>query len=118
VLDYRRQSLEILAQHRLHALQTGLWCHAGLFNIAFSGADATTFTAVQMVLLQLCQELHGAMEYCHGVGVRLAPLMEREHGTGLRALRHLKQCLDPQGLLNPGKLDLVTAPSLEPAPGP
>ena len=118
VLDYRRQSLEILAQHRLHALQTGLWCHAGLFNIAFSGADATTFTAVQMVLLQLCQDLHGAMEYCHGVGVRLAPLMEREHGVGLEVLRRLKQHIDPQGLLNPGKLDLVTAPSLEPAPGP
>ncbi|HEY5871394.1 MAG TPA: FAD-linked oxidase C-terminal domain-containing protein, partial [Candidatus Tectomicrobia bacterium] len=107
VLDYRRQSLEILAQHRLHALQTGLWCHAGLFNIAFAGADATTFTAVQMVLLQLCQDLHGAMEYCHGVGVRLAPLMQREHGAGLDMLRRLKQCLDPQGILNPGKLDLA-----------
>ena len=108
VLDYRHQSLEILAQHRLHALHTGLWCHAGLFNIAFAGADAATFAAVQSVLLQLCQDLHGAMEYCHGVGVRLAPLMEREHGVGLEALRRLKQCLDPQGILNPGKLDLVT----------
>src|SRR5437870_6287912 len=117
VLDYRHQSLEILAQHRLHALQTGLWCHAGLFNIAFSGADATTFTAVQMVLLQLCQNLHGAMEYCHGVGVRLAPLMEREHGTGLEVLRRLKQCLDPQSILNPGKLALVTVPNLASAAG-
>jgi FAD/FMN-containing dehydrogenase len=115
VLDYRRRSLEILAQHHLHALQTGLWCHAGLFNIAFSGADATMFTAVQMVLLQLCQDFHGAMEYCHGVGVRLAPLMEREHGAGIKVLRHLKQCLDPQGILNPGKLDLVTVPGPGPA---
>jgi alkyldihydroxyacetonephosphate synthase len=106
VLDYRRQSLEILAQHRLHVLQTGLWGHAGLFNIAFAGADATTFTTVQSVLLQLCQDLHGSMEYCHGVGVRLAPLMEREHGMGLQVLRRLKQCLDPQGVLNPGKLAL------------
>jgi D-lactate dehydrogenase (cytochrome) len=32
--------------------------------------------------------------------------MEREHGVGLAVLRHLKQSLDPQGLLNPGKLDL------------
>jgi len=107
VLDYRHQSLEILAQRRLHVLHTGLWGHAGLFNIAFSGADATTFAAVQSVLLQLCQDLHGAMEYCHGVGVRLAPLMEREHGAGLEVLRRLKQCLDPQGILNPGKLDLM-----------
>jgi FAD/FMN-containing dehydrogenase len=44
--------------------------------------------------------------------------MEREHGTGLTALRHLKQWLDPQGILNPGKLDLLTTPSLEPATGP
>lgn len=108
VLDYRRQSLEILAQHRLYVRQTGLWGHAGLFNIAFSGADATTFTAVQMVLLQLCQDLHGAMEYCHGVGVRLAPLMEREHGVGLEVMRRLKRWLDPQDILNPGKLGLDT----------
>jgi FAD/FMN-containing dehydrogenase len=118
VLDYRRQSLEILAQHRLRALQTGLWCHAGLFNIAFSGADATTFTTVQMVLLQLCQDLQGAMEYCHGVGVRLAPLMEREHGAGIEVLRHLKQGLDPHSILNPGKLDLVTVPGPAPAAEP
>jgi hypothetical protein len=38
--------------------------------------------------------------------------------VGLEVLRRLKQCLDPQGILNPGKLDLVTAPGLEPAPGP
>jgi alkyldihydroxyacetonephosphate synthase len=110
VLDYRRQSLAILAQHRLYVRQTGLWGHAGLFNIAFSGADATTFTAVQWTLLQLCQDMHGAMEYCHGVGVRLAPLMAREHGTGLEVMRRLKQCLDPQEILNPGKLDLVPSP--------
>jgi alkyldihydroxyacetonephosphate synthase len=106
VPDYRHQSLVILAQHRLYVRQTGLWGHAGLFNIAFSGADATTFTAVQMVLLQLCQDMQGAMEYCHGVGVRLAPLMAREHGAGLEVLRRLKQCLDPQDILNPGKLHL------------
>ena len=108
MLDYRRQSLAILAQHHLHVLHTGLWCHAGLFNIAFSGTDAAMFTTVQSVLLQLCQDMHGAMEYCHGIGVRLAPLMEREHGVGLEVLRRLKQCFDPQNISNPGKLDLVT----------
>jgi FAD/FMN-containing dehydrogenase len=46
------------------------------------------------------------MEYCHGVGLRLAHMMESEWGAGLQALRRLKQALDPQGLLNPGKLGL------------
>ena len=31
--------------------------------------------------------------------------------------RRLKQCLDPQSILNPGKLDLVTVPALAPAAG-
>jgi alkyldihydroxyacetonephosphate synthase len=116
VLAYRRQSLEILARQRLHVRHTGLWCHAGLFNIGFSGTDATGFAAAQSVLLQLCQDLHGTMEYCHGVGVRLAPLMQREHGAGLEVLRRLKQCLDPQGILNPGKLDLTADHTVPPAP--
>jgi FAD/FMN-containing dehydrogenase len=44
--------------------------------------------------------------------------MAREHGMGLDILRRLKQCLDPQGILNPGKLDLATVPTPEPAAGP
>ena len=117
VLDYRRQSLEILAQQRLHALQTGLWCHAGLFNIAFAGADATTFTDTDGLAPALSGSAwrHGILSRC---GRASGTTDGREHGTGLKVLRHLKQCLDPQGILNPGKLDLVTAPSLEPAVGP
>jgi FAD/FMN-containing dehydrogenase len=46
------------------------------------------------------------MEYCHGVGLTLAHLMDSELGAGLVALRQIKQALDPQGLLNPGKLAL------------
>ena len=57
------------------------------------------------------------MEYCHGVGVRLAPLMISEHGTGLDLLRRLKHCLDPHSILNPGKLALDET-DLEPIPTP
>ena len=35
------------------------------------------------------------MEYCHGVGVRLAHLLARELGAGTQILRALKQGLDP-----------------------
>jgi glycolate oxidase len=46
------------------------------------------------------------MEYCHGVGVRLAHLMVEEHGAGLDVMRALKRSLDPANILNPGKLAL------------
>ena len=61
---------------------------------------------VHVRLLELVQDANGAMEYCHGVGLRLAPLMHREHGSGLPVLRRLKRELDPNGIMNPGKLDL------------
>jgi len=46
------------------------------------------------------------MEYCHGVGVKLAALMEDEHGYGLEVMRRIKKVLDPNGIMNPGKLGL------------
>jgi glycolate oxidase len=46
------------------------------------------------------------MEYTHGVGVKLAPLMAEEHGYGLAVMRQIKQTLDPNNILNPGKLAL------------
>ena len=106
VLEYRQQSLDLLASRGLHARQSGLWDHAGLFSLVYSGEKLAALTDVHRELLMRCQDLQGSMEYCHGVGARLATLMQREHGAGLEVLRRLKQCLDPRGILNPGKLAL------------
>jgi len=40
------------------------------------------------------------------VGVKLAPLMSQEHGYGLQVMRQIKQALDPNNILNPGKMGL------------
>jgi D-lactate dehydrogenase (cytochrome) len=40
----------------------------------------------------------------HGVGIGKAKYMEREHGTAVEVMRNLKQMLDPNGILNPGKI--------------
>jgi alkyldihydroxyacetonephosphate synthase len=42
----------------------------------------------------------------HGVGLKLAPYMERQHGQALDTLRRVKAALDPNGIMNPGKLGL------------
>jgi alkyldihydroxyacetonephosphate synthase len=42
----------------------------------------------------------------HGVGLKLAPFMAAQHGAGLDVLRRIKTALDPNGLMNPGKLGL------------
>ncbi len=42
----------------------------------------------------------------HGVGLKLAPYMRAQHGPGLDVLRRIKEALDPNRVMNPGKLDL------------
>ena len=42
----------------------------------------------------------------HGVGLKLAPYMGAQHGAGLDVLRRLQKSLDPNGVMNPGKLGL------------
>ncbi len=40
----------------------------------------------------------------HGIGQGKAGFMRREHGHGVEVMRTIKQALDPQNILNPGKI--------------
>src|ERR671914_1908513 len=48
----------------------------------------------------------GVMNDHHGVGMKLGPYMRRQHGAGLDAMRLLKAALDPNDVMNPGKMGL------------
>jgi len=49
-------------------------------------------------------ELGGTCTGEHGVGIGKRRFMEREHGKSLELMRQIKALLDPQGILNPGKI--------------
>ncbi len=50
---------------------------------------------------------HGAaISHHHGIGLQRARFMPEALGAGFEVLTALKQALDPQGILNPGKLGL------------
>lgn len=48
----------------------------------------------------------GVINDHHGVGLKLAPYMRAQHGSALDTLRRIKEVLDPNRIMNPGKLDL------------
>src|SRR4051795_2700703 len=46
----------------------------------------------------------GVMNDHHGVGLKLGPYMQAQHGPALDAMRRIKSSLYPLGIMNPGKL--------------
>ncbi|MDX1993239.1 MAG: FAD-binding oxidoreductase [bacterium] len=54
-------------------------------------------------------ELGGTATGEHGVGIGKARYMPTEHGPALEVMRAIKQTLDPNGILNPGKIFPVTS---------
>src|SRR5262249_3564952 len=101
----RATAQELVRRHRLPLIDEGLWHWPELSSVAVSGPPEAA-ASVRATIDEVCraaQEAGGTAEYCHGVGWKLAHLMEREHGAaGLAVLRRLKTALDPAGILNPG----------------
>jgi len=102
----RETTRALVHRHGLSLVEEGLWHWPELYSVVVAGplGSAGGMRATIDGILRAAQEAGGSMEYCHGVGWKLAHLMTSEHGTGaLEVLRRLKTALDPAGILNPGK---------------
>ena len=112
VLAFRAAAAAIIERRNVRLHESGLWVHPELFSMRLGteddGANQAQLRLEETIeeLLRLAQKMGGSMEYTHGIGVKLAPLMAEEHGYGLEVMRRIKQTLDPNGILNPGKMGL------------
>lgn len=112
VLTYKRMAQEIAGRRGVRLQESGLWVQPELFSMRLCAEESSTPDARVVLsetveeLLRLAQRFGGSMEYTHGVGIKLAPLMSEEHGYGLQVMRQIKRTLDPHNILNPGKLAL------------
>jgi FAD/FMN-containing dehydrogenase len=108
VLHFRENAMELCQKQGILVNQCGIWTRPELFSMVLHNPSGQVEILADTVdrLLARAQDVGGSMEYCHGVGVRLAHLLARELGAGTTILSALKQALDPDHLLNPGKLGL------------
>jgi alkyldihydroxyacetonephosphate synthase len=112
VLAFRRAAMVIIEQRGVDLHESGLWIQPELFSMRLGiedhGQNQAQLALQQTVdeLLKLAHEIGGSMEYTHGVGVKLAPFMLKEHGYGLEIMRGIKKMLDPNNIMNPGKMAL------------
>lgn len=112
VLEYRRQADQIIAAAGIKSVEYAIWSRPELFSMLIIpkyGERAESRNRLARTVdqvLKLAQDMGGTMEYCHGVGVKLNHLLAREMGTGHEVVRTLKKTLDPNNIMNPGKLGL------------
>lgn len=76
-----------------------------VFPQAAAGRELEQWMAVKHAASEAIAGHGGTISHHHGVGTDHAPWMAREKGEiGMSLLRALKRELDPDGILNPGKL--------------
>lgn len=113
LLAFREQALACIRSHGVTVCEEGLWIWPECYSLILycpqqsHGNAAQTMRETTEAVYQLVQAVGGSVEYVHGVGVRLAHLMEQELGSSMAILRTLKAVFDPDRILNPGKLGLL-----------
>jgi glycolate oxidase len=104
----------IQAISKRHQIQIATFGHAGDGNlhpqILYDGYDPEQVRRMEDAsadLFKLAIELGGTLTGEHGIGLSKAPYMTLEHDAVAMALmRSIKKLLDPNNILNPGKMAL------------
>jgi alkyldihydroxyacetonephosphate synthase len=95
----------IVMCHLSHAYRDGASLYFTFIARSRPGAEIEHWHAVKTAACEAIVAAGGTITHHHAVGRDHAPYMPAEVGeTGLEALRALKECLDPAGIMNPGKL--------------
>lgn len=96
--------------HTSHIYQNG----ANLYMIFFAQAESEDAQVVEKLYFDIlqatfetCARFGATISHHHGIGLAKGQWMAQEHGqAGLQLLQSIKDALDPNNILNPGKLGL------------
>ena len=102
------------ARAEKHSIQIATFCHAGDGNLhpqilydGYDPAQVERMEAASADLFQLAIDLGGTLTGEHGIGLSKAPYMTLEHdAVAMDVMRSIKKMLDPNNILNPGKMAL------------
>jgi FAD/FMN-containing dehydrogenase/Fe-S oxidoreductase len=96
---------------RNHALPTAVYGHAGSGCLHVRPAlnlrhreDVAKLRELADAILPLLKKFDGRLTGGYGLGLARLPLLHEAEGEAARLMTGIKAILDPQGLLNPGKL--------------
>jgi D-lactate dehydrogenase (cytochrome) len=87
--------------------------HVGIFYNPDDPGERARAHAANDAIVFRALELGGTATGEHGVGVGKIKFMRAEHGASYELMRQIKKLLDPNGILNPGKI-FAESPHLRP----
>ena len=99
--------VRVVSAHQSHAYSDGACLY---FTFAARPEDPTVreawYVAAWDVAARAALSAGASLSHHHGVGLNRARFMAEALGSGFEVLVTLKEALDPQGILNPGKMGL------------
>jgi alkyldihydroxyacetonephosphate synthase len=108
LLEFDKVCMDIASKHKVMVQGHGIWQAPEFYSMNLfahsAKANARMYDAIDEMLRHASKI--GTMEYCHGIGTKLAHLMKEEHSDGIRVMKKIKRTLDPNNIMNPGKLAL------------
>lgn len=91
--------------HVSHAYSDGASLYYTFLGRQTGGDEVTQWEGIKRAVTEAFIDAGGALSHHHGIGADHAPYLHRVIGEdGLVVLRALKRELDPEGIMNPGKL--------------
>lgn len=98
-------SKAIVLTHLSHVYHDGASIYITFLGKQSVGQELEQWQRIKDAASDCIMRLGGTISHHHGVGYEHAKWMAAEAGeVGLNALRAVKQTLDPNGILNPGKI--------------
>ncbi|RME48173.1 MAG: FAD-binding oxidoreductase [Deltaproteobacteria bacterium] len=92
--------------HFSHIYPEGASIYFSVIGHAEETTDEAYYRKIWETAMAACLEAGGTISHHHGIGYSKAPWMAQEHGTLMGVYRRVKDALDPNGILNPGKMGL------------
>ena len=78
--------------------------HSQLLIMPGDAAELAAAKGVATRMAERALAVGGTITGEHGVGVGKRPLMRAQHGEAVKVMAAIKAALDPEGIMNPGKL--------------
>ncbi len=97
-------SRALVMTHVSHCYRDGASLYVTFLARMARGHEIEQWEAIKRAATDCIMTQGGTLSHHHGIGYEHAAWLEQEYGAlGLAALRALKDTLDPDGMMNPGK---------------